>query len=257
MDMIVDSSAPTFEPGELPTAAHSQGHSTRGRGSRRRGGRGGRGRRSSLRESQNSDAMSAFTRFFRAEAEASKLRRHPIARRRSNYPRFPSPEELAIRKEAHAFNEMIKAERKHRHTHHHSNRSPHLSLDNRGPRRPSSDNRGRSSRVPVPAADPPQTRTTQSHSAPPCGLTPQFDSGAPRTAAEVISAACAQSSTSTPFSIAPNSPNHVVDPGSDVATLIAEAEQMDLEAEARRNGFSSTEDMFAAMHLQTSQVAAP
>jgi hypothetical protein len=66
-----------------------------------------------------------------------------------------------------------------------------------------------------------------------------------------------------------------VDQGADVASLIAEAEQMDLDAEARRAGFGSTEEMFgrllctfslainlltllsflAAMNLQTAQNA--
>jgi hypothetical protein len=121
---------------------------------------------------------------------------------------------------------MVRAERKHRHAHHRSTRSPHTSLDNRG----------RLSRAPPLAPAPNQARTTKSDSSPPGILAPKFDSGAPRIAADVISAACAHSASSSPFSIASGSPDPVVDSGSDVADLIAEAEQMDLEAEARRAG---------------------
>ncbi|KAG1888164.1 hypothetical protein F4604DRAFT_1674569 [Suillus subluteus] len=99
----------------------------------------------------------------------------------------------------------------------------------------------------------------------------------PHTATQVISAACTDTAVSTPFTSAPTSPDMAIDHSSDVAELIAEAKQMDLEAEAQRAGFSSTEEMFgrvllacslmmnaltllvllAAMNIQTAQAAQP
>ncbi|KAG1855724.1 hypothetical protein DFJ58DRAFT_727380 [Suillus subalutaceus] len=99
----------------------------------------------------------------------------------------------------------------------------------------------------LPTMSPPSHNSTgvQTHPAP------------PRTMAQVISAACTDTAVSTPFTSAPTSPDAAIDHSSDVAELIAEAKQMDLEAEARCAGFSSTEEMFAAMNIQTAQAAQP
>ncbi|KAG1840509.1 hypothetical protein F4604DRAFT_1690745 [Suillus subluteus] len=243
-DMVVDSPVPAREPGELFTPARHQGLSSRGRGNRHCNGRGGRGRHSSLRESQNSDAMGAFTRFFRAKAEAKKL---------------------AIRKEAHTFDELLCSECRLWHSHSRP-RAPTICLWT------------------IVVSDVPLTTPVegtpglQSEDLP--GQQLMLPTASPHPTAALLFKHTLNLPTprlSTPFTSAPTSPDTAIDHSSDVAELIAEAEQMDLEAEARCAGFSSTEEMFgrvllacslmmnaltllvllAAMNIQTAQAAQP
>ncbi|KAG1768670.1 hypothetical protein EDD22DRAFT_843950 [Suillus occidentalis] len=223
--MLVDEPTPTREPGELanpPRHSHSPG----GRGGRRRGGRKGRGF-SHPRQESNSDALHAFTRFFRAEAQASKPNTSVPSQRRTHL-RFPlSPEELAIRKEAHAFERQIRAEREREIA---ANRRPqssrHLTLDNRQAehRRPLPSRKPRSSGHPAPPSQPP---------------------AAPAATAQVIAAAVA-SAPAPPTPVPVPAPATVTNTDAEIDALIAESENVDLETEARAFGFS-TSDLFGSV----------
>lgn len=223
--MLVDEPTPLREPGELPNPPRHS-HPPGGRGGRRRGGRKGRGF-SHPRQESNSDALHAFTRFFRAEAQASKPY-VPVPSRRRTHVRFPlTLEELAIRKEAHAFERQIRAEREREiASHRRPPSSRHLTLDNRHAehRRPSTSNKPREGRHPAPPARP---------------------SAAPTTTAQVIAAAVASASASPAPAPVPV-PSPVTDTDAEIDALIAESETVDLETEARAFGFS-TSDLFGSV----------
>ncbi|KAG1846900.1 hypothetical protein C8R48DRAFT_677701 [Suillus tomentosus] len=188
----------------------------RGNFVRRRGGRRDRGL-ASPPDHPNPDALNAFTRFFMAEAQAK---------------------ELATRKEAHAFEQRLRSERRHERDYRphsygrdrdrevHRQReaarfadrpgppSPHRTLDNR-PRRHSRPPRAQPHEVPLPQS-------------PSMSITPPPSLPSPASA--------------------PTPADHAGDLGADIDSLIAESKQMDLEAEARRHGFTA-EELFGSVFL--------
>jgi hypothetical protein len=190
-----DSSANSLPVGTLPAGAHELGEvvpDTYSRGhcsGRQRGWRGRRSNPSYGRES-NSDALNTFTRFFRAEAQAK---------------------ELATRKEAHAFDQQVKAECHCERTHL-SHHTTNQSLDNRTHRR-----------APPPRV-PPSRTSASSHPH-------RVVSPTPDTVAQVIAAAISANPQQTPKP-APPAPT-TLDEGPDVLNIVAATEQMDIDAEAQ------------------------
>ncbi|KAG1745064.1 uncharacterized protein EDB91DRAFT_1080572 [Suillus paluster] len=148
------------------------------------------------RDDSNSDALNVFTQFFRAEAQAK---------------------ELATRKEAHAFDLEVHAERdrecRREHSHHsHSRKNPNLTLDNCG------HHHDRPLRVPS------QTRPAPAvQFSPPSG---------PSMVAQVIAAVSA-ASVPHPAPTAASSTSPTPDKGPDVAEIISATEQMDINNAAR------------------------
>ncbi|KAG1793591.1 uncharacterized protein HD556DRAFT_1308458 [Suillus plorans] len=213
----------------------------------------GRGRRSSRRRdwykerggpyqhearTQNADAMSAFTSFFRAEAEASKpsqtLRRRTFPDRRAP----PRKEELATQKEAHAFRQQVRAERHSESSRYHQ-RSHHLTLDNRHVPHSSSRSRGtRDQRAgPHPMGRPaPRAPDPFANQAPP---PPKVQAPA-MTAAQLI-AAVVEDDARNPTVVLPPPLAPVPDPGPDVSEIVDAAERLDLERASRVSEFSDTE----------------
>ncbi|KAJ8580554.1 hypothetical protein M405DRAFT_889215 [Rhizopogon salebrosus TDB-379] len=178
----------SFENDEGPPRTLSSPRNPRCTG-RSQGWRGGRNHSSYHRE-PNSDAMNAFTRFFHAEAQAK---------------------ELATRKEAHVFDQQVRAEREQGRSRRPDARqsSHHLSLDNRA------HHRGPPLRAHPPNAavrGPAPTRTA-----------------APPTVAQVIAAANSAHQCPTPVTSSPNPT--VLDTGRDVLEIVAATEQMDLDTE--------------------------
>jgi len=202
--MAVDDSPVSDNPGEAtchlrhPRTSHG---SSPHRG-RKRGWRGGRGNPSQQRE-PNNEALSAFTCCFRAEAQASTMPRLPPSSRRTKYP----AEELAVRKEAHAFSQQVKAEHERRYEPRPappSRRAPNLSLDNRDRRRE------RSTHV----------RAPRPRSAP--------TSVAPATARQIIAAASSTAAQIPPVVASAPAPYY---DDTDVLQLIASSERDDLNRE--------------------------
>ncbi|KAG2098913.1 uncharacterized protein F5147DRAFT_777430 [Suillus discolor] len=165
----------------------------------------------------NSDALNVFMHFFVAEAQAK---------------------ELATRKEAHAFKQRLHSERDrdqdYRHRphgrdrkleRHHQREATHFAS-----RRALSSLHRMLDNRPVHRHDLPRT---QPHEVP----LPQSPS---------------MSITPPPSLPSPASPSPPAEPagdlGADIDSLIAESEQMDLEAEARRRGFT-TEELFGSVVL--------
>ncbi|KAG2742255.1 hypothetical protein P692DRAFT_20850913 [Suillus brevipes Sb2] len=219
--MIVDPSR-AFEPGEVhvrPVAPPRHGHP--GGGGGRRNWRRGRSRPPHQRE-VSSDAMGAFTRFFKAEAQASKHR----SRRFTTPPKCSRPrfylEELAVRKEAHAFAQLLKAEREAAASRFHT-RSRHLTLDNRSSNHhPSAWPVSKRHRIPG---------SVGTHHSQPAPM------AAPSTTAAQLIADVANNATAilqSPPTPAPPTPDN----GPDVDDIIAAAEQMDLEQAARHSGLT-------------------
>jgi hypothetical protein len=201
--MIVDHAPIVAESGEISGVDTYPPRQARRNGRGRRNWQKERGNPSFRRES-NADAMSAFTRFFRAEAQASKPPGVTYSSGRSNSRYFPPKEELAVRKEAHAFDRMLRAERGHNH-------SPRPSTTTRGHHR-SLDNRNRHHR------DPPRNLTTSKA----CSATPPV---APLTVSQVIEAAnLAATRAPSPILL---TPAPAVDPGRDVTEIIADAKALD------------------------------
>ncbi|KAG1831202.1 hypothetical protein DFJ58DRAFT_736706 [Suillus subalutaceus] len=106
--MSIDEPSFGSEPGELADThwpPHSQqgwsGHSSRGRGGRTHPPR---------QREPNSDALSAFTHVFHAEAQASKPTQRATAHPPAYHGRLAFAEELATHKEAHAFDQLVCAE---------------------------------------------------------------------------------------------------------------------------------------------------
>ncbi|KAG1787114.1 uncharacterized protein HD556DRAFT_1449037 [Suillus plorans] len=228
-DMLVDAPFDGIGPGNYADAPRPT-RSGRGHPGRYHRGRGGRVRPPQQRE-HDSDALGAFTRFFRAEAQASKrpfgvnldhladLRRHPL-------------EELATRKESHAFDELVRAERAQRAYERYSPRTRNLSLDHRrGPRArsPPEEPPRRVRR----AHSPPRHRVSRASSVPSnrSALTP---------AAQLIADVTSNASIILAPTPAPKPP--AVDPGRDVEDIIAAAEQLDLEQAGHMPGVT-TEDV--------------
>ncbi|KAG1800819.1 uncharacterized protein HD556DRAFT_1304816 [Suillus plorans] len=207
-DMVVDDPAPPRISKQTPGPRRERS-SHHGRGYRHRGGRRGHDLPPRARES-NSDAMSAFTRFFRAEAQASEYPSGPRIPAGAYFARRYPLEELAIRKEAHAFDQLLRAERSAR-TREFSPYRPggrNIKLDNRHP----------------PQGHPfrnEQTRRPPRHTS---GRAPR---NGPTTAAQVI----AEVTNNAAAILAPSPAPAVVipDPGPDVEEIIAAAEQLDLE----------------------------
>ncbi|KAG1870366.1 hypothetical protein C8R48DRAFT_670751 [Suillus tomentosus] len=182
----------------------------------RRGGRRDRGL-ALPPDNPSPDALNAFTRFFMAEAQAK---------------------ELATRKEAHAFEQRLRSERRRerdyrprpygrdsrRETHHQREAthftgrpgppSPHRTLDNH-PRHHSRAPRAQPHEVPLPQS-------------PAMSITPPPSLPSPASA--------------------PTPADQAGDLGADIDSLIAESEQMDLEAEARHHGFTA-EELFGSVVL--------
>ncbi|KAG1846137.1 hypothetical protein C8R48DRAFT_677931 [Suillus tomentosus] len=154
--------------------------------------------------------MSAFTRFFRAEAQASKYPSGYRLPAGTYFARRTPLEELAIRKEAHAFDQLLRAERSARSREYSPYRpgGRNFKLDNRPPLHDLPSENGQSRRAP---------RHSPRHS----------PRKGPTTAAQVIAevktnAAAILVSPPAPIAITP-------DPGPDVEEIIAAAEQLDLE----------------------------
>ncbi|KAG2116519.1 uncharacterized protein F5147DRAFT_768897 [Suillus discolor] len=185
VDMLSDELPIRVEPGEQVDAPR---HS--------RPGRGRPGRNAPPRQREyDSDALSAFTHFFRAKAQAK---------------------ELAIRKEAHAFDQQIRAERSCPFTGH----RPHgrnMTVDYCRPRR-------------EPTRRPPRSKTLPSSRAPPA------------TAAQVI--ADIVNNTDTILTPAPTPAAPVIDPSPDMEEIIAAAEQLDLKQVGQMQGVT-TENVFS------------
>ncbi|KAG1870540.1 hypothetical protein C8R48DRAFT_670883 [Suillus tomentosus] len=204
--MVVDDPPAEIEPGEHAGPNRPPRPRQGGRGRYHRG-RGGRYNPPPQRE-QDSNALGAFTRFFRAEAQAK---------------------ELATRKEAHAFdellrNERLRNERLRNFVPYRAPRGRNLTLGHR----PSSSPAPRES-----ARRPQQPR-------------PSTARRAPATAAQVI----AEVSRNTTAILAPP-PTPVIpvpDPGPDVEEIIAAAEQLDLER-ARNLPDVTTEDVLGRCAL--------
>ncbi|KAG0692130.1 hypothetical protein DFH29DRAFT_1009311 [Suillus ampliporus] len=147
------------------------------------------------RREPDSDALNAFTCFFRTEAQAK---------------------ELATRKEAHAFDQMLRAERERHYSHPKPSRHvPNLSLDNRG--------RHRSS---LPRTVPATQWDTPSAPVP--------------SAAQVISAAITSNSIAPPPPIS-SVPCSLDDQGPDVLEIISAMEQSDLENSSLPQSMTETE----------------
>ncbi|KAG1877051.1 hypothetical protein C8R48DRAFT_669038 [Suillus tomentosus] len=226
--MSVDMTPPPDEPGEIH---HAPSHSHRGRRHprRRRWNRGGPP--TYQRESSNSDAMSAFTRFFRAEAEASKPSVTFVRSPHLTSPVPSPPEELATRKEAHAFNQMVRAERKQDYARPRPAPAPNMSLDNRrGPGHPRSS-RGHTSgnKPPGGSASWPYNAYAVKYSPqPPPARSPSTH----MTAAQLI-AAVVEEDARKPPTASPSPASVADDTGRDVSEIVAAAERLDLEQEAR------------------------
>lgn len=126
--MNIDTPVPT----KIRGSYTPQSHSGRGRHSSRRHdwykGQGGPYQHKA--QMQNADAMSAFTSFFRAEAEASKPSLTLCQQTFTDRWVPPRKEELATRKEAHASNQQVWAEHHSEFSQYHQC-SHHLTLDNR------------------------------------------------------------------------------------------------------------------------------
>ncbi|KAG1850553.1 hypothetical protein C8R48DRAFT_778204 [Suillus tomentosus] len=218
--MLVDVSPACLEPGEhAPTQRSTR--AGRGRPGRARRGRGGC-YPPPRRPNDDVDALGAFTRFFRAEAQASE---HPIAdfHHARAHPISHYPEELATRKESHAFDQELRAERA-RELRCHAHRSRNLTLDHR-----------------TSASGPPSHYTRPDYH--PRERPAHNQRPRPTTAAQVI----AEVTTNAATILAPT-PARVAlttDPGPDVEEIIAAAEQLDLE-QASRMPDVTTEDIFAA-----------
>lgn len=105
--MLVDVEPTQREPGEFTQTCRSTqvGRGRPGRGRRGRGGHPFPPRR----PEEDVDTLGAFTRFFRAEAQASELACADTDRAFTHCP-SPYPEELATRKESHAFDQELRAE---------------------------------------------------------------------------------------------------------------------------------------------------
>ena len=209
--MIVDNPPSSCEPGKIQARCHD--HASRGNPAHRgckRGWHGGRGKPPHHRE-PNSEALSVFTRFFRAEAQAS-MKPHtafPAQNTKCRVP--PLAEELATCKEAHAFSQQIRAKREQRYeprTIPSTRRNPNMSLDNRNHHR---------------------EHVSHSHPVRPASAAsaPLADS-ASQVAKQVVAIA-----TSTPMN-----PSSVVAPApatsfndADILQLIASSEQDDLSSE--------------------------
>ncbi|KAG1850406.1 hypothetical protein F4604DRAFT_1687101 [Suillus subluteus] len=198
---------PSFgpKPSEL-TNAHRPPHPQRGRSGRSSRGRGGHTRPPCQRE-HDSDALSAFTHFFCAEAQASKPPQRAPAPPPAYHGRLAFAEELATCKEAHAFDQLVHAEWA-------QDAAPYcpcgrnLTLDHHGhPRgQPFALNQGRRPHQPQPQPAP--------HPALP-------------SAAQIIADATNNASMLLTPAPAPAIP--VPDPRPDVSEIIAAAEQLDLE----------------------------
>ncbi|KIK31646.1 hypothetical protein CY34DRAFT_814556, partial [Suillus luteus UH-Slu-Lm8-n1] len=215
--MNVDQAA-IREPGEVtPHLADTPPHgrpARGGRGRRRNWRRGGGHPRP--RHEDNSNAMGAFTRFFKAEAQASESRRMRAPRPPTHFVRRHPLEELATRKEAHAFAQLVRAEREADALRIRA-RGRHLSLDNR-PHRQDHPFRG-----------PNQRPHSSGHASTPRHQTRSHQH---QTAAQLI----AQVASNT---VANDAPPAVmlptpIDQGPDVSEIIAAAEQLDLEQAARQ-----------------------
>ncbi|KAG1727346.1 hypothetical protein EDD22DRAFT_961257 [Suillus occidentalis] len=130
--------------------------------------------------------------------------------------------ELAIHKEAHAFECQVRAEHECEIL---SLRCPHhlchLTLDNQGTE--------------------PHWASLPLHAAPPLHTKPTLSP-----VAQVIVSAIATAPTS-PAPPAPPTPSPAPDTGAEINNLIAKSEQMDIEADACHLGFF-TADLFGAMH---------
>ncbi|KAG1845599.1 hypothetical protein C8R48DRAFT_678098 [Suillus tomentosus] len=182
--------------------------------------------------------MSAFTSFFRAEAEASKPPLASLQQKFANRRTSPRTEELATRKEAHAFHQQVRAER-------HSESSRIMDdageskqfLANRGPR----DQRAnpRPMKGPAPRAPHPFVNRAPS---------PPKTQGSGMTAAQLI-AAVVEEEARHPTIVQPPPLTPVLDPGPDVSEIVDAAERLDLERAARESEFSDTDffDSLSAM----------
>ncbi|KAG1844459.1 hypothetical protein F4604DRAFT_1689085 [Suillus subluteus] len=190
-------------------------------------------------ESQNSDAMSAFTPFFHAEAEASKTR-EILDKIHCSKAHLPSTlEELATRKEAHAFHKMVQAEQ--RLSHSCPSSFQNMSLDNRGQSHSPYDGHSCNPQPP-----PSHARGLRHPAGSPGSFTgvrpsPRSNPDPPRMVAQVIAEANTEALASTPFTTAPSSPGSAIDQGADISDLITEAEHMDLEATACCHGLTPEE----------------
>ncbi|KAG1846134.1 hypothetical protein C8R48DRAFT_677929 [Suillus tomentosus] len=208
-DMLVDAPLDGIEPSNYADAPRPT-RPGRGRPGRYHRGRGGRVRPPQQRE-HDSDALGAFTRFFRAEAQAK---------------------ELATRKESHAFDALVRAERAQRSYERYYPRTRNLSLDHRrGPRAhtPPEEPPRRVRR----AQSPPHRRVSRASSVPSnrSALTP---------AAQLIADVSSNASVILAPTPIPTPP--AVDPGRDVEDIIAAAEQLDLEQAGHMPGVT-TEDV--------------
>ncbi|KAG1823035.1 hypothetical protein EV424DRAFT_1538692 [Suillus variegatus] len=199
----------------------------RGHFVRRHAGHRGRGQLPPL-DQPNSDALNAFTQFFVAEAQAK---------------------ELATWKEAHAFEQRIHSERycnRDSHSRYHgqdreSERhrmreachfadrpvppSLHRTLDNCRSRRP---NPPRAQPLGVPHPIVPRAQSLEVPESPSMSITPPPSLPSP--------------------SPVPSPAEPAGDLGANIDSLIAESEQMDLEAEARCHGFTA-EELFGSVIL--------
>ncbi|KAG1862396.1 hypothetical protein C8R48DRAFT_799831 [Suillus tomentosus] len=217
-----------------------QTHSGRGRRVSRR--RDWYRERSSLHQrearSQNADAMSAFTSFFRAEAEASKPPLNLSQRKFTNCRSRPRKEELATRKEAHAFSQQVRAECHSEPSRYHQ-RARHLTLDNRHVPRSSGRNNGhRDQRDDSRPAGGPSPRVPNPFvtRAPP----PPTTQAPAMTAAQLI-AAVVEEEARHPTIAQPPPLTPAIDPGPDVSEIVDAAERLDLERAARESEFSDTD----------------
>ncbi|KAG1866001.1 hypothetical protein F4604DRAFT_1682991 [Suillus subluteus] len=221
--MQVDAPVISNKPGELPNPPRRQTPSHRGHSGRRHGGRHGRGH-SPYQKEPNSEALHAFTRFFRAEAQASKPLTFSYQRHWTHFRDPLYPEELATRKEAHAFEQRVRAEHQQEYSlRQREQRARHMTLDNR----PMAHAVLSKPHLPYPKA---KVAHHTPHPTPP-------------TRTQVTATVSAPAPTPAPALTAP-SPS-VSDPltnlDEEIDTLIHESEKMDLEAEARRLGFTTTE----------------
>ncbi|KAG1853555.1 hypothetical protein C8R48DRAFT_675823 [Suillus tomentosus] len=228
-DMLVDAPLDGIEPSNYADAPRPT-RPGRGRPGRYHRGRGGRARPPQQCE-HDSDALGVFTRFFRAEAQASKRPYRASLDRLTDLHRSPL-EELATRKESHAFDALVRAERAQCAYERYYPRTRNLSLDHRrGPRArtPPEEPPCRVRR----AQSPPRHRVSRASSAPSSrsALTP---------AAQLIADVSSNASVILAPTPIPTPP--AVDPGRDVEDIIAAAEQLDLEQAGHMPGVT-TEDV--------------
>lgn len=221
--MLVDVKPPRREPGEY---AQTPRPSRAGRGCPGQGRRGHGGHPlPPRRPDEDVDVLGAFMRFFRAEAQASEHSHTNTFGVPTHLP-SPYPEELATQKEAHAFDQELRAERA-RELRHYGHHSHILTLDHCTPAsgtlsRPSCPDyypRERPARTPRPK---------------------------PTTMAQVIAKVTSNAATilaPAPACIAP-----ATDPGPDVEGIIAAAEQLDLE-QASRMPDVTIKDVFSRLIL--------